>query len=105
MTHSELKPKREEFMRVFLLAGLLDIAFGLALLAVPLPPAAIQGSGNANMELQTIRSERRSPLTSVILLACGIALIVTARPGRRKPEPLLTKSSPITLQAPGSTGS
>lgn len=89
-------------MRVSLLAGLLDVAFGLAFLAPPLPPAAIQGSGEANMELQAARSERASPLTSVILLGCGIALIVTSRPGRRKPEPLSTKSSPIVREAPGS---
>jgi|HubBroStandDraft_6_1064221.scaffolds.fasta_scaffold54332_5 hypothetical protein len=86
MMPNELKRNGGELVRVFLFAGLLDIALGLAFLAAPLPPAEIQEikTGDANLELPTTRSERVSPVTSVMLLACGITLIVTARPGRRK---------------------
>jgi hypothetical protein len=107
MTHNGLKRNGEEFMRVFLFAGLLDIALGVAFLAAPLPPAGIQevGTGDANVELQATRNERVSPLTSFVLLACGITLIVIAKPGRRKPEQLSDTSSPITSQAPENTRS
>lgn len=107
MKHNELKRNAEEFIRVFLFAGLLDIALGVAFLAAPLPPAEIQEvkPGDTSVELQTTRSERVSPVTSCVLLACGITLIVIAKPRRRKPEPPSTTASPITHEDPGSTTS
>jgi hypothetical protein len=90
-------------MGVFLLAGLLDIAFGVAFLAAPVPPEIQElKTGNANMELQTTRGERVPPGISFLLLASGITLIATTRPGRRKPEPLSCASS-ITCERPGNT--
>ena len=88
-------------MRVFLFAGLLDIVLALAFLAAPLSPAEIQEvrTRDANVELQTTRSERVSPVTSFILLACGITMIVTANPRGRKTEQLPYPSSPITREA------
>lgn len=105
MTHNGLKRNGEDLMRVFLFAGLLDIVLGLAFLAAPIFPAEIQEvkSGDAHAALQTTRSEPVSPVTSCVLLACGIALIATAKPGRRKPEPRSTPSSLITREGPGST--
>jgi len=87
-------------MRVFLVAGLLDIVLALAFLAAPLSPAEIQEvrTGDANVELQAVRSERVSPVTSFILLACGITLMITAKPRRRKPELLSATSSPLTCE-------
>jgi hypothetical protein len=107
MTHNGLKRNGEEFMRIFLLAGLLDIALGVAFLAAPFPPAEIQEirNGDASVELPTTRSERVSPVVSFLLLASGITLIVIAKPRRRKPEPLSTASSPITREAPGNATS
>jgi hypothetical protein len=102
MTHNGLKRNGEELMRVFILAGLLDIALGVAFLAAPLSPAKIQEikTGEANMVLQTTRSEHVSPVVSFVLLACGITLIVTAKPRRRKLEGLSNTSSPVTREAP-----
>jgi hypothetical protein len=106
MTHNGLKRDGSELARVFLFAGLLDIALGVAFLAAPLPPAEIQEvkTGDANVE-QTTRSEHVSPVTSVVLIACGITLIVTANPRRRKPERMSNTPPPITPDTPGSTAS
>ena len=90
---------------MFLFAGVLDIALGLAFLAAPFSPAKIREikTGDANMELQATRSERASPVTGFVLLACGITLIVAARPGRRNPEQLPYTSSPIPRERPENT--
>jgi uncharacterized membrane protein HdeD (DUF308 family) len=96
-----------EFIRVFLFAGLLDIALGVAFLIAPLRPAQIQEikTGGASVELRTARSERESSVIGFVLLACGITLIVAAKPRRRKPDTLSSMPSPTTRQVPGSSTS
>jgi hypothetical protein len=54
-------------MRVFLLAGLLEIALGVAFLAAPV----------ARTGVETTRSGRVPPLISFTLIASGVALTVT----------------------------
>jgi len=84
MTHNGLKRNGDEFIRVFLFAGLLDIALGIAFLAAPLPPAGIQDI-DTHAAVQTTRIAPVSPVISFLLLASGITLIVTAATRRRKP--------------------
>ena len=76
---------------MFLLAGLLEIALGIAFLAAPVSRTEIPDSNtedanfDANIGMQTTRSERVSPIISFILIASGITLTVAkARPGRRR---------------------
>ncbi len=92
-------------MRVYLFAGLLEIALGVAFLAAPLPRAEIQKieTGDANTGVQTTRSGRVSPIVSFVLLASGITLTVTGISRRRKPEQLSYTASPISREAPGNT--
>jgi hypothetical protein len=85
-------------MRIFLFAGLLDIALGLAFLASPRSPAEIQEI-DANTAMQTNRSAPVSPVISFLLLASGIALIVTSATRRRRPEQPAYASSLITPEA------
>jgi hypothetical protein len=65
-------------MRILLYAGLLLIALGIASLVVPIPHTETQGIkiGDANLGVQTSRSERVSPVISVVLIAGGIALSI-----------------------------
>lgn len=72
---------------MFLLAGLLEITLGVAFLAAPVSRTEILDSNtkDANIGMQTTRSERVSPIISFILIGSGITLTVAkARPGRRK---------------------
>jgi len=75
------------FTRVFVSAGLVEIALGVAFLAAPVQRIGISES-NANVAdsaMQTAHSERVSPIISFILIASGIVLTVSnARPGRRR---------------------
>jgi hypothetical protein len=65
-------------MKILLYAGLLLIALGIASLVVPIPHTETQGIkiGDANLGVQTSRSERVSPVISVVLIAGGIALSI-----------------------------
>lgn len=65
-------------MKILLYAGLLLIALGIASLVVPIPRTETQGIkiGDANLGVQTSRSERVSPIISVVLIAGGIALSI-----------------------------
>jgi len=92
-------------MRIFLFAGLLEIVFGIGFLIAPLPRAGIQeiASADANIEVQSARGARVSPIISVVLLASGITLIITCAPRRRKPEQPSRASSPIARHATAHT--
>jgi hypothetical protein len=65
-------------MKMLLYAGLLLMALGIASLVVPIPHTETQGIkiGDANLGVQTSRSERVSPVISVVLIAGGIALSI-----------------------------
>jgi hypothetical protein len=65
-------------MKILLYAGLLLMALGIASLVVPIPHTETQGIkiGDANLGVQTSRSERVSPVISVVLIAGGIALSI-----------------------------
>jgi hypothetical protein len=65
-------------MKILLYAGLLLMALGIASLVVPIPHTERQGIkiGDANLGVQTSRSERVSPVISVVLIAGGIALSI-----------------------------
>ena len=99
MTPNGLQRNGEELRRVFLFAGLLEVALGVVFLAMPLPRAGIQEtkSVDANTAVQATRTARVSPIISFILLASGITLTVTGTPGRRKTERMSYSSSLITL--------
>jgi len=87
-------------VKVFLLAGLLEIALGVAFLAAQVPRAEIPHSntGDANIGMQATRSERASPIISFILIGSGITLLVAnARSGRRKPD---RSETPGDLEGP-----
>ena len=74
-------------MKMFLYAGVLLIALGIASLIVPIPSSEKQGIkiGDANIGVQTTHSERISPIISAVLIAGGIALAITgARSGSSK---------------------
>jgi len=72
-------------MKIFLLAGLLLVALGIASLVVPIPYSETHGIkiGDASIGVQTSHSERVSPIISVVLIAGGIALTVAGTRGRR----------------------
>jgi len=63
-------------MKIFLFVGLLLIVLGIASLVVPIPRTETEGIkiGNTNLGVQTSRSERVSPMISIVLIAGGIAL-------------------------------
>jgi hypothetical protein len=65
-------------MKTLLYAGLLLMALGIASLVVPIPHTETQGIkiGDANLGVQTSRSERVSPVISIVLIAGGIALSI-----------------------------
>jgi hypothetical protein len=65
-------------MKMLLYAGLLLMVLGIASLVVPIPHTETQGIkiGDANLGVQTSRSERVSPVISVVLIAGGIALSI-----------------------------
>jgi hypothetical protein len=65
-------------MKILLYAGLLLMVLGIASLVVPIPHTETQGIkiGDANLGVQTSRSERVSPVISVVLIAGGIALSI-----------------------------
>ena len=65
-------------MKILLYAGLLLMVLGIASLVVPIPHTETQGIkiGEANLGVQTSRSERVSPVISVVLIAGGIALSI-----------------------------
>jgi len=71
-------------MKILLYAGLLLIALGIASLVVPIPHTETQGIkiGDANLGVQTSRSERVSPVISVVLIAGGIALSIAGSRSR-----------------------
>ena len=71
-------------MKILLYAGLLLIALGIASLVVPIPHTETQGIkiGDANLGVQTSRSERVSPVISVVLIAGGIALSIAGSRAR-----------------------
>ncbi|HYW37330.1 MAG TPA: hypothetical protein VE957_04385 [Terriglobales bacterium] len=63
-------------MKTLLFAGLLLVVLGIASLVVPIPRTETEGIkiGNTNLGVQTSRSERVSPMISIVLIAGGIAL-------------------------------
>jgi hypothetical protein len=65
-------------MKILLYAGLLLMVLGIASLVVPIPHTETQGIkiGDANLGVQTSRSERISPVISAVLIAGGIALSI-----------------------------
>ena len=65
-------------MKILLYAGLLLMVLGIASLVVPIPHTETQGIkiGEANLGVQTSRSELVSPVISVVLIAGGIALSI-----------------------------
>jgi len=65
-------------MKILLYAGVLLMALGIASLVVPIPHTETQGIkiGDANLGVQTSRSERVSPVISIVLIAGGIALSI-----------------------------
>jgi hypothetical protein len=71
-------------MKIFLFAGLLLIVLGIASLVVPIPHSETHGIklGDASIGVQTNRSERVSPIISVVLIAGGIALSIAGSRGR-----------------------
>jgi hypothetical protein len=71
-------------MKILLYAGLLLIALGIASLVVPIPHTETHGVkiGDANLGVQTSRSERVSPVISVVLIAGGIALSIAGSRSR-----------------------
>jgi hypothetical protein len=71
-------------MKILLYAGLLLIALGIASLVVPIPHTETQGIkiGDANLGVQTSRSERVSPVISVVLIAGGIVLSIAGSRAR-----------------------
>ena len=71
-------------MKILLLAGLLMIVLGIVSLVVPIPHSETEGIkvGNTNLGVQTSRSERISPIISVVLIAGGIALSIAGTRSR-----------------------
>jgi len=63
-------------MRVFLLAGFLEVALGVAFLAAPAARTEVpeDKTGDANIGVQSTRGERVPPIISFALIASGIAL-------------------------------
>ncbi len=70
-------------MRMFLAAGVLLLALGIASLVVPIPRSETHGIkvGDTNIGVQTTQNERVSPIISAVLIAGGIALAIA---GARK---------------------
>jgi hypothetical protein len=73
----------EPLVKILLLAGLILIVLGIASLVVPVPHSESEGIkiGGANIGVQTTRSERVSPIISIVLIAGGIALTVAGARG------------------------
>ena len=71
-------------MKILLFAGLLLIVLGLASLVVPIPHTETEGVkvGKTNLGVQTSHSEKVSPITSVVLIAGGIALSIAGARSR-----------------------
>ena len=71
-------------MKILLYAGLLLVVLGIASLVVPIPHTETEGIkvGNTNFGVQTSRSERVSPIVSVVLIAGGIALGIASTRSR-----------------------
>jgi len=71
-------------MKILLFAGLLLIVLGLASLVVPIPHTETEGIkvGKTNLGVQTSHSEKVSPITSVVLIAGGIALSIAGARSR-----------------------
>jgi hypothetical protein len=65
-------------MKTLLFVGLLLTILGVASLVVPIPHSETHGVkiGDANIGVQTSRSERVSPIISAVLIAGGIALTI-----------------------------
>jgi hypothetical protein len=68
---------------MFLAAGVLLLALGIASLVVPIPRSETHGIkvGDTNIGVQTTQNERVSPIISAVLIAGGIALAIA---GARK---------------------
>ncbi|MFZ0807288.1 MAG: hypothetical protein WAN03_13925 [Candidatus Sulfotelmatobacter sp.] len=83
-------------MRIFLFAGLLEIALGAAFLAAPVPGTEILEvrAGDAIAGVENNHSERVSPLIGFVLLASGIALTVAGTPAR------ISKTRPVSNGQP-----